>query len=95
MKFRVAKIITKTTSILELAERFGGDIKYVPKRPGEAKITCADITMAQEILNWKPGESVKAVHPDDRSFVMEQGRKKQLGEKDIVTNYTYRAVTKA
>ena len=49
----------------------------------------------EEILNWKPGESVKAVHPDDRSFVMEQGRKKQLGEKDIVTNYTYRAVTKA
>ncbi|MHA2244266.1 MAG: PAS domain S-box protein [Candidatus Hodarchaeales archaeon] len=48
----------------------------------------------EEILNWKPGESAKVVHPDDRSFVMEQGRRKQLGEKDIVANYTYRVVTR-
>ncbi|UCG89808.1 MAG: PAS domain S-box protein [Candidatus Heimdallarchaeota archaeon] len=47
-----------------------------------------------EILNWKPGESAKVVHPDDRSFVTEQRRKKQLGEKDIVTNYSYKSITK-
>ncbi len=48
----------------------------------------------EEILNWKPGESAKVIHPDDRAFVTEQGRKKQLGEKDIITNYSYRAITK-
>ncbi|MFX1284602.1 MAG: PAS domain S-box protein [Promethearchaeota archaeon] len=48
-----------------------------------------------EILNWKPGESAKVVHPDDRPFVTEQGRKKQLGEKEIVTNYSYKLITKS
>ncbi len=47
-----------------------------------------------EILNWEPGESAKVVHPDDRPFVTEQGRKKQLGEKDVVTNYSYKLITK-
>ncbi|MFX0210909.1 MAG: PAS domain S-box protein, partial [Candidatus Hodarchaeota archaeon] len=48
-----------------------------------------------EILNWKPKESAKVVHPDDRPFVTEQGRKKQLGEKDVVTNYSYKLIAKS
>lgn len=46
----------------------------------------------EEMLNWKPNESAKVIHPEDRPFVTEQGRKKQLGEEDIVTNYSYRVV---
>ena len=49
----------------------------------------------EEMLNWKPDESMKVIHPDDKSFVMEQGRKKQNGDKDVVVNYTYRAVSKS
>ncbi|MHA2203005.1 MAG: PAS domain S-box protein, partial [Candidatus Hodarchaeales archaeon] len=39
-------------------------------------------------------ESAKVIHPDDKAFVTEQGRKKQLGEEDIVTNYSYRVISK-
>ncbi|UCG00716.1 MAG: PAS domain S-box protein [Candidatus Heimdallarchaeota archaeon] len=49
----------------------------------------------EEILNWEPGESAKVIYPEDKMFVMEQGRKKQLGDKDIVTNYSYRLITKS
>ncbi|MFX0013341.1 MAG: PAS domain S-box protein [Candidatus Hermodarchaeota archaeon] len=48
----------------------------------------------KEMLNWGPNESAKVIHPNDRAFVTEQGRKKQLGEEDIITNYSYRAITK-
>lgn len=48
----------------------------------------------EELLNWEPGESAKVIHPDDRDFVTEQGRKKQLGEENIVPNYSYRLITK-
>ncbi|MFX0123689.1 MAG: PAS domain S-box protein [Candidatus Hodarchaeota archaeon] len=48
----------------------------------------------EEMLNWGSGESAKVIHPEDKEFVTEQGRRKQLGEKDIVTNYSYRLITK-
>lgn len=48
-----------------------------------------------EILNWRPNESAKVIHHDDVSFVTEQGRKKQKGDKDIVINYVYRVVSKS
>lgn len=48
----------------------------------------------EEMLNWKPKEYAKIIHPDDLAFVMEQARKKQLGEEDIVAHYEWRAVTK-
>ncbi len=48
----------------------------------------------KEIQNWKPYEFQKLIYPDDREFVMEQARKKQLGDPDVVTNYQYRVVKK-
>lgn len=44
----------KPQTILRLAELIGGEIVNLPKRPGEPDITCADISKAEIILNWKP-----------------------------------------
>ncbi|MHA1728662.1 MAG: PAS domain S-box protein, partial [Promethearchaeota archaeon] len=47
----------------------------------------------EEILNWKKYElSDKYIHPNDRDFVDEQGRKKQSGEKGYITNYILRII---
>jgi len=48
---------------------------------------------AEEIVNWSPGDYAKLIHPDDLAFVMEQGQKKQTGEKDAVIRYNWRMVT--
>lgn len=44
----------KNYSINELAEMFGGNIKYIPARPGEAWETLADITDTIEDAKWFP-----------------------------------------
>jgi UDP-glucose 4-epimerase len=41
-------------SINRLAELLGGDIEYIPKRPGEPDITHAEISKAKNLLKWKP-----------------------------------------
>ena len=51
-----------------------------------------DVTV-EEVANWSVGDYAKLIHPDDLAFVMEQGRKKQTGEKDAVTHYNWRMVT--
>ena len=43
-----------TYSINYLVELLGGDVVYIPKRPGEPDCTFADITKAKKILNYKP-----------------------------------------
>lgn len=44
----------KNYSINQLAEMFGGNIKYIPARPGEAWETLADITSTVEDAKWFP-----------------------------------------
>lgn len=46
-------------SINYLAELIGGPVTYIPKRPGEPDITCADISRANEILKWQPKVSIE------------------------------------
>ena len=41
-------------SVNRLVELLGGDVVYIPKRPGEPECTWADITKAKKLLNWKP-----------------------------------------
>lgn len=48
----------------------------------------------EEIKSWEPYEFAKLIHPNDKEFVMEQARKKQAGEKDIVIHYNYRLIRK-
>jgi UDP-glucose 4-epimerase len=43
-----------TYSINRLVELLGGDISYIPKRPGEPDCTWADISKATKLLDWKP-----------------------------------------
>lgn len=41
-------------SINKLVELIGGEVVYLPKRPGEPDCTWADITKITSQLNWKP-----------------------------------------
>lgn len=43
-----------TYSINRLVELLGGEITYVPKRPGEPDCTFADTSKVQKLLGWKP-----------------------------------------
>jgi UDP-glucose 4-epimerase len=41
-------------SVLEVSELIGGDHSFIPKRPGEADTTLADISKIRNILGWEP-----------------------------------------
>ena len=41
-------------SINRLVEILGGDVVYVPKRPGEPDVTHADISKITHLLHWRP-----------------------------------------
>ncbi len=43
-----------TYSINQLVALLGGEIEYIPKRPGEPDCTHADITKIKRMLNWRP-----------------------------------------
>ncbi|EGB16360.1 multi-sensor signal transduction histidine kinase [Pseudodesulfovibrio mercurii] len=55
----------------------------------------ADIVEApvEELMALPPGGFVRYLHPDDSDFVVEQARRKQAGEADTVSAYSWRAVT--
>ncbi len=42
-----------TYSVNRLVELLGGDVTYIPKRPGEPDCTFADVTRIQQLLGWK------------------------------------------
>jgi len=46
-------------SINEVAEMFGRPIEYLPKRPGEADNTLADIHHSKAMLGWRPKHNLK------------------------------------
>jgi len=41
-------------SVNYLVKLIGGDVEYIPKRPGEPDCTFADIGKIRELLDWKP-----------------------------------------
>jgi len=43
-----------TYSINRLVELLGGDVVYIPKRPGEPDCTLADISKIRKTLGWEP-----------------------------------------
>ncbi|MFW9777594.1 MAG: ATP-binding protein [Candidatus Heimdallarchaeota archaeon] len=49
-----------------------------------------------EMMSWNfPDDFTDRIHPEDLEFAADQARKKQLGEEDgIITNYSYRLMTK-
>lgn len=42
-----------TYSVNRLVELLGGDVEYIPKRPGEPNCTFADVTKIERLLGWK------------------------------------------
>ncbi|MFX0070123.1 MAG: PAS domain S-box protein [Candidatus Hermodarchaeota archaeon] len=48
----------------------------------------------EEVLSWKPGEFIKIYSPEQHEFIIEQGRKKQLGLPDQVQKYQLKAIKK-
>ena len=48
-----------TYSINQLVGLLGGDVVYIPKRPGEPDCTWADISKAKKILNWEPSVNLE------------------------------------
>ena len=44
-------------SVNRLVDLLGGDVVYIPKRPGEPDCTFADIGRIQAKLNWAPSVS--------------------------------------
>jgi UDP-glucose 4-epimerase len=49
-----------TYSVNRLVELLGGEVVYIPKRPGEPDCTFADTKQINEILGWKPKVSFEA-----------------------------------
>ncbi len=45
---------SNTYSVNRLAELLGGDVIYIPKRPGEPDCTQADISKVRKMLGWEP-----------------------------------------
>ena len=43
-----------TYSVNRLVELLGGDVVYIPKRPGEPDCTWANISKAKKLLDWYP-----------------------------------------
>src|SRR3990172_140347 len=48
-----------TYSVNRLVELLGGDVTYVPKRPGEPDCTLADISKIRRLLGWVPKVSLE------------------------------------
>jgi UDP-glucose 4-epimerase len=40
-------------SVNRLVDLLGGEVEYIPKRPGEPECTFADVSKIQELLGWK------------------------------------------
>ena len=49
----------KNHSILELALMIGKDFIHIPERPGEAKVTLANIDKIKDMLGWEPQISLQ------------------------------------
>ena len=48
-----------TYSINKLVELLGGDVVYLPKRPGEPDCTYADTVKIKKMINWRPQLSLE------------------------------------
>ena len=46
-------------SINELADMYRSEKEYIPKRPGEAQTTLADISFSKDKLNYSPSEEIQ------------------------------------
>ncbi|MFW9867512.1 MAG: PAS domain S-box protein [Candidatus Thorarchaeota archaeon] len=83
------KVITQQ-SIMGIGILQDNNLKYINE--GASKINEYSI---QEMQNWTINDITGIIHPEDLLFAIEQAKKKQLGEKNVVINYEYRIITKS
>ncbi|MBY9003872.1 MAG: PAS domain S-box protein [Candidatus Lokiarchaeota archaeon] len=76
-------------SFMSMAIIQDGLIKYWNKRVMEI-----NGYSSEEIQNWKPYEFLKMIHPDDKEFVLNQAKKKEAGDKNVIEQYKYRLLRK-
>jgi len=48
----------------------------------------------EEIMNWSPYEFLKTIDPEYRDIVVEQAKKKQLGQDDVIKHYQLKCIKK-
>ena len=48
-----------TYSVNRVIELLGGEVVYIPKRPGEPDCTWADISKVKKLLKWSPAVSIE------------------------------------
>ena len=48
-----------TYSVNRLVELLGGEVEYIPKRPGEPDCTFADVSKIERLLGWKAKVSLE------------------------------------
>ncbi|MFX1365969.1 MAG: PAS domain S-box protein [Promethearchaeota archaeon] len=66
-----------------------GKLKYFNKRVSETSGYSKE-----EIESWAPNDFLNTIHPEDREFVAEQARKRQLADPDVIDQYKYRTIRK-
>ncbi|MFQ6126069.1 MAG: PAS domain S-box protein [Candidatus Heimdallarchaeota archaeon] len=86
----ILDVLLNDQSLVSIGILQDGVIKYV--NPTVIELTGYS---CEAMMSWQPDGFAKLVHPEDRAFVMEQARKKQMGKEDVVTHYSYRILTKA
>jgi len=86
----ILRILLSEQSVLGIAILQDGVLKYIND-------AISDITgySNDEIMNWKPNEFTKVIHPEDLPFVLDQARKKQAGDPDVIPQYSFRLITKS
>ena len=76
-------------SLIGIAILQNGKFKYINQR-----FAAIAGRTEEEMKDWGSGEFINFVHPDDRKMVTELARKKQIGDKDVITNYQFRGYKK-
>jgi UDP-glucose 4-epimerase len=46
-------------SVLEISEMFGGEFRHLPDRPGEVQNSSCDLSLARDVLGWRPYRNVE------------------------------------
>jgi UDP-glucose 4-epimerase len=49
----------RETSVLELAQALGLDVRFEPERPGEVRRSCLEPAAATRMLGWRPRTSLR------------------------------------
>jgi len=83
------QVITEQ-SLMGIGILQGGKFKYVNNAMSEMAGYSSE-----EIERWAANEFAKLVYPDDRAFLMEQAKKKQVGDEDIRVNYEWRMIARS